>query len=250
METNLLQSLTKSKKTCYFISPHLDDAVFSAGALMTKLAKHNKLVVVTIFTNAAGTPPTYSAKQFLKQCMYDSAEKLFADRRAEDTEALKTLTKDIFHLGFTDSLWRKKSETVLGKLLPEVDHVYPTYRWHTITGKISSHDHPMIADIKQKLKEIITEKNPVIFCPTGIGNHVDHVITSKICTDIFSNVIYWSDFPYNEHANKSIQGFQTYTFAEDLSKKKKLMETYHTQYQAMFKNGVSLTPEAFYYKKI
>lgn len=250
MKNTMLNTILTTKKTCYFISPHLDDAIFSAGALMTALANHTKIVVITIFTEAGKDRPTLSAKKFLEQCGYKNAPALFAARRKEDEASLRKLNSTPVHLGFSDALWRKKRETFLGQILPEIDHSYPTYRWHVIKGIISQDDKPMINEIKQKLQSIISEKDAFIFCPTGIGNHVDHVITSKICKDIFPNVIYWSDFPYNTHQTKSMQDFETFQVSENLSEKKKLMELYHSQYQAMFKNGVQLQPEEFFYKKI
>ena len=105
-----------------------------------------------------------------------------------------------------------------------------------------------VAAIKNELKEKVNENDPLIFCPLGIGSHIDHVITRKICDELFKNVIHWSDFPYNEKSQKNASSFQSFTFADSLSDKQKLVEGYKSQYNAMFHAGLKLRPEEFFYK--
>jgi LmbE family N-acetylglucosaminyl deacetylase len=253
MNNESLQSIIKNKKTCYFVSPHFDDAVFSAGALMTYLSKYTDIVVVNIFTNAGGRPYTLSAKQYLKQCGFADAEKLFADREKEDKLALKGVVKKVINLGFVDALWRRKNKkdilSALFKNIAEALVVYPTYRFHVLNKKIAGQDLETIVRIKKSLKDVINSENSVIFCPMGIGSHIDHVITSKVCEEQFSDVIYWSDFPYNIKAEESINGLDSFSFDQDLRQKQQLSKKYVTQYDAIFKNGFTSQPERFFIKK-
>ena len=252
MINNYLDLIIKNKRTCYFISPHFDDAVFSSGALMTYLAKHTKVVVINIFTKASERPYTLSAHMFLRQCGYKDAQKLFVDREREDADVFKSINVKVINFSFLDQLWRRKNHPGwLARFMPnvaELSAVYPTYRFHAIKGKIADGDLKTVAAIKKELKEKVRDANAVVFCPMGIGNHIDHIIARTVCDELFSDVIHWSDFPYNEKSQENSVGFQSFSFSEGLSKKQKLVEGYKTQYGAMFHAGLKLRPEEFFYK--
>ncbi len=253
MINNYLDLIVKNKRTCYFVSPHFDDAVFSAGALLTYLAERVNVVVINIFTKASERPYTLSASMFLRQCGYNDAQKLFVDREREDADVFKSIKNvKVINLSFLDALWRKKdhrgSMARIFSNIAEFSVVYPTYKLHATKGKIAKADLETVAAVKTELKEKIRERGAVVFCPMGIGNHVDHVITRKVCDEIFSDVIHWSDFPYNENSQKDVDGFKSFSFAEGLSEKRKLVEGYKSQYGAMFHGGLELRPEEFFYK--
>nr|WP_284508415.1 PIG-L family deacetylase [Caballeronia sp. INML5] len=79
------------------ISPHLDDAVFSCGAL---LAASPGASVCTIF---AGAPDTALATDWDAQCGFADAHQAMRERRVEDKAALHVLGARAVHLGFLDS---------------------------------------------------------------------------------------------------------------------------------------------------
>ena len=110
---------SKIKSPCFFISPHLDDAVFSAGGLMIFLAKKNPVTVVNVFTEAGDLPYTLSAKKYLSVCEVDDARKLFEQRRNEDQKVLEKVGVKVVNLGFVDALWRKKEGVARFKIIPE-----------------------------------------------------------------------------------------------------------------------------------
>ena len=249
MNNKVFESIILKKKKCYFISPHYDDAVLSAGAVMTYLAKTNDIYVINIFTEAGKHPYTLSAKAYLNQCGYENAEDLYKDRKTEDREVLGKIVKESVDLGFTDALWRKKTHTnSFGRFLTEFDHIYPTYKFHIQKGKLHKEDQETVHAISKRLREIVDTKNSIIFCPMGIGNHVDHVMVHTICNDIFENTIFWSDFPYNQTqgSKKNKISLNTFTFSEFLADKKRLIEGYKTQFKAMFKQGLITKPEIYY----
>src|SRR4051812_22907832 len=88
-----------------FVSPHLDDAVLSAGALIAELAQHQPVLVVTVFTEASVGPHGRAARSFLAACPIADAAELFAERRREDVDALRRLRARALHLGRTDALF-------------------------------------------------------------------------------------------------------------------------------------------------
>lgn len=252
MNQSFISTLIDDKKSCYFISPHFDDAVFSAGLLMRYLSGKTKVIVINIFTKADKKPYTLSAKTFLRQCRYSDANTLFIDREKEDAAVLQNIADKVINLGYVDALWRKKQQqTFLSKLfskIPEMHMLYPTYFFHIKTGKVAKQDEELIYTVGQRLNNIITSDNSVIFCPFAIGNHIDHVIARLACERAFTNVIYWSDFPYNLHTTPDTRNFVSFQFDENLNEKHRLVKGYVSQYNAMFGKGLYLHPEIFYWK--
>jgi glycosyltransferase involved in cell wall biosynthesis/LmbE family N-acetylglucosaminyl deacetylase len=243
----------KSKIPCYFISPHLDDAAFSAGGLISHLCKKKVPVkVINIFTKFGNKPHTLSAKAYVKKCGYKNADDLYQQRVLEDKTVLGKYGIKPINLGFKDALWRKngKKQKGFSRLIPELVHVYPTYRFHIIKGLISKHDSALVSKIRNSLQSII-QKKALVFCPIGIGNHVDHLITKKVCQSLKRKLIFWSDFPYNlseEFVNTV--GLQTYTLEVNPAKKQKLIKDYRTQIKPMFPNGIPKIDEERYYINI
>lgn len=253
MIDSLIETIIKEKKTCYFISPHFDDAVFSAGSLISYLSTKTKVAVVNVFTKSGEKPYTLSAKVYLKQCSYSDANELFINRETEDALVLNRLGGKVINLGFVDALWRRKPPAgILSQTfrnIAELQVIYPTYRFHILKGKVAKQDDETIVQIQKKLSETIDPATSVIFCPFGIGNHIDHVITRIACEKQFPQVIYWSDFPYNLHTKVDIHSFDTFQFDRNLNEKKELIQGYVSQYDAMFRQGLQLQPDIFYLSK-
>lgn len=253
MTDKLLQAIIKEKKTCYFVSPHFDDAVLSAGALMTYLAAHTKLVIINVFTKSDPSVTTFSARTFLKQCGYTDAAQLYIDRETEDADVFKNIADKIINLGFVDALWRKKyTRNIFSRIfyrIPELQVIYPTYKLHITKGMIAKQDFKTLEMIKTKLQEIITNDNSVVFCPFAIGNHIDHVITRRACDELYQDIIYWSDYPYNLKDGKKIDAFTAYSFEKNMTSKHELIKGYRTQYTAMFGKGFQSKPEIFLSKE-
>jgi LmbE family N-acetylglucosaminyl deacetylase len=254
MKDELLDKVISSKKTCYFVSPHFDDAVLSAGALAGYLKDQgNKVVVINIFTQAGPRPYTLSAKAYLRQCQYVNAERLYEDRHREDHNALASIADQVINLGFTDALWRPKHSGLsrhFGKALPELGVVYPTYRLHITKGKLARSDRPTVTEIMRKLESVIESEDPAVFCPLGIGNHIDHVITRMVCDELFSNPIHWADYPYNLSNGDKAKATEMKSFSFDQGQAEKglLIEKYKSQYKALFPDTPQLMAEVFYYE--
>jgi LmbE family N-acetylglucosaminyl deacetylase len=170
---------------------------------------------------------------------YSDATNLTDIRITEDKIVTTKLGLKVIDFGLTDALFRKKrQQNLLGKIIPEFDHVYPTYRWH-ITNKVDIND-PEIDKLKEKLSKL-NKNNVLVFVPYGIGNHVDHIITRKVCEEIFDNVILYSDFPYNVRLNNygdTASGLQRFELNPDFKKKDRLIKLYKSQFVGLFPNGI------------
>ena len=258
MNDQMIQKIIANRIPCYFISPHLDDAVLSAGGLIAHLSKHTQVEVVTVFTNASPRPYTFSIKMLLNQCEYIDADELFTDCRREDREACALVGAKPHHLGHTDALWRKIPSPhilrrILSHVLPEFLYVYPTYRMHVIRGGISRYDKSLVETLGKELSAIVAErKDAIIFCPLALRSHIDHVLVRDVCLANFDNVFMWQDFPYNMKnglGTKEISSLGKEAFRWDAEKdmKKKMIESYVSQIHAMFPDGnIPLVPEVYY----
>lgn len=237
-----LSGILERSRSFVFLSPHLDDAVFSCGLLLAKLRKLNKKVkVITIFSDCTSSPKTPQSKLFLEQCGFVNGKKLFAERRLEDQLASKTLGFTPVHLNFIDAAWRLN------------DKNKPVYRSSDIqfSGKVSAYDTHLKPKIINKLKNVInpTEKC-VVFAPFGEGGHVDHVLVRNIASEMFSGVFLWSDFPYNLHSKKNNTNADIilYPKPSDFKIKEISILAYKTQISSIFGDKkITKIPEKYYY---
>jgi LmbE family N-acetylglucosaminyl deacetylase len=236
-----------------FLSPHLDDAVLSCGALIDTLATRQTPVVATIFTDAGPAPHTFAARSFLRQCAASSAESLFADRRDEDVDALSQIGAEVIHLEYPDALFRRRGRGPLERLVPELYHRYPTYRFDIARGRIAGSDRPMIARLMREVTEIADRIGAAhVFCPLGVGRHVDHVITRALGEQFPGRVVFYSDFPYNQTgapdpAFIARHRLEKTSWEPGSQRKEKFIRAYRSQVGGLFPGGrIPAVPEIYY----
>ncbi len=261
---SLIKKIVDEKIPCIFVSPHLDDAILSAGDLISYLSDKTTVEVANVFTEASPRPYTLSARAFLGQCGYTNAHKLFEDRIAEDKEVFAQIDIKPHYLGFVDATWRKIKNGPwlmrwIGKYIAEFNQIYPIYRLHIANGKISKLDDHTIADISQELNKII-KKYPeaYVFCPLGDHSHVDHKVVRKACEKTFhNNIVYWSDFPYNirhtdmaDFSSEIIVNnlpLSKFTWQKEIETKEKLIRGYKSQFLPLFPdNKIPQVDEVYY----
>jgi len=254
----IIEKIINKKIHCYFISPHFDDAALSAGALISYLVNKVPVTVVNVFTKGDREPYTLATRLFLSRCGYKDADNLFFDRMKEDKKIFKKLGVEVINLGFIDAFYRKKADISLvsrwlGRLIPELVHIYPNYRFYKYPTKISNLDSKLENEIEKKLRDLIKTKNTVVFCPVGVGKYVDHIIVRKLCSKNFNNLIYWSDFNYSMMHSGEIKFINNNNlgldyFNKNLFSKKILIEGYKTQKYAISTHGmITIFPDFYYF---
>lgn len=254
---NVIAGIVARKRRCVFVSTHLDDAVLSCGNLISQLAEETEVSIASIFTEASGKPETLSAKAFLRQCGVRDAQQLFSMRRKEDDAVMRVLRVQYQHLGFPDACWRKRTglfSRLLGNILPELAHIYPTYRFHITKGRVSGEDRNLIDQIEVAVHALASnEKNTIFFFPLGLGKHVDHVITHLVGTRFpAEQVIFYSDFPYclTDSPDEALlirHGFCRVESDVDPKAKHSLIAMYATQH--LFDGDIPEVPEVCYVPK-
>jgi LmbE family N-acetylglucosaminyl deacetylase len=240
-----------------FLSPHLDDAVLSCGALMAEFAPRRPITVATVFTAAGPPPHTHAARSFMRQCAAADAAALFEDRRAEDLDVVREIGADPVHLDETDALYRRRSvpEPVerLGRLVPELVHRYPTFRFDIAKGRVSRGDRVLVRQLRTRVSKLMSRTAAeLVFCPVGVGRHVDHLITRAVGDVAGRRTVYYSDFPYNQFAEAdpaflAARDLVPWTWDEGIGAKERLIHGYRTQADALFPAGrVPAAPEVYY----
>ena len=257
---SLINKIVKKNIHCYFISPHFDDAVLSSGGLMLSLSDKVPISVINVFTKADRGPYTLSAKMHLRKNKFKDARILYGVRNNEDKKILGKLGVERINLGFIEALYRKKSidkaSSLMGKLIPEITHVYPIFRLHVVGENMSGREKELESEISEKLKKLV-KKESIVFCPLGLGGHIDHIIVRDVCLKNFKNLVFWFDFPYSEKEPKTFYslleeiGLEVFSFKNNLKKKKEMVLGYKSQVMNLFKNkDFSLPPEKFLINKV
>jgi LmbE family N-acetylglucosaminyl deacetylase len=252
-----LRDALEGRTTCLVLSPHLDDAVLSCGGLLRTLTERSSVTVATVFTKASPPPHTRAARSFVRQCQAHDVATLFADRRAEDRDVLDELGADHLHLGECDALFRRSSRRAaalgrLGRLMPELVHSYPTYRWDIAKGRVARTDSTLVDDLADRVDGLLTRLDAeLLLCPIGVGQHVDHLIIRSVGAR-FPGVVYYSDFPYNrtsepDHDFVGTNHLEAWTWTSNISEKASLIKGYRSQVDALFPDGrIPLEPEVYY----
>lgn len=146
-----------------FISPHLDDAVFSCAALIQQLvAKGTRVIVATVFTEGSHDYP---------------------QRRDEDFKALHLLGAEAIHLGHLDA--------------PDRDPPYQTFReiifgWHEAdSSTLQAVTHSLASCLSQT-------KATHLYAPLGVGTHVDHRLAHDAARQLqgLTSLTFYEDRPY------------------------------------------------------
>lgn len=260
----LIASIEKKKCPVFFISPHLDDAILSAGGLIAHLAPKTSVTVITVFTEGSTPPYSPFAQHCLRDAGYEDVQKYFSDRRTEDAQVCAKFGASCIHLGFTDGPWRrsdphrsvpvKKTNNRLLSFLslfsPPSVFLYPK---DIRVMQIHPEDDALIVRISEKIGSIIKDHSAsVIACPLAVGRHIDHLITRETVAGAFSPRIYWSDFPYNANDTPDPIYLATHRlepalWTDNQEEKGEGIKGYQTQMKSLFPEGKILLPPDEYY---
>jgi LmbE family N-acetylglucosaminyl deacetylase len=178
-----------------YISPHLDDAVLSAGGLIHDQARDGNRV--EIWTLVCGFPPEADPSPFAQvlhfQWGFTSAEETVRSRRAEDEHAASIVGAKPVHFDFPDCIYRRG---------PDGEPLYPL--------DVFVEPHPAEADLPAKMTAALVsrlEPDDVLVCPLGIGGHADHVIVRRAVEGLGRPLWYYADVPYVLNHPEALETF-------------------------------------------
>ena len=240
-----------------FVSPHLDDAVLSCGALISTLVTRAPVTVVTLFSAAGPPPHTRATLAYLNQCTASSAAELYAARRQEDAAVLGQLGADVVHLDVPDALFRRRKVSPLlaraARLLPELVHRYPTYRFDIAKGRLSRGERALVDTLEARIRELADRTGAgLVFCPSGVGRHTDHLLARAVGERLDGRVVYYSDFPYDRlHGVDPVfvarHRLRRVAWRGGTDRKLELINGYRSQVGALFPGGaVQVAPDTYF----
>ncbi len=166
-----------------YLSPHLDDAVLSAGGLIHEQTKSG--LPVGIWSFMCGFPDESELTEYAKVLHTawgtGTAEETTRLRREEDKRAAAIVGAKPVHFDFLDCIYRR------GK------------NGEALYTDIYAPPHEAEADLPAQIAQTLMarlEPDDVAVCPLGIGSHVDHVIVRKAAEMLKRPLVYYADIPY------------------------------------------------------
>jgi LmbE family N-acetylglucosaminyl deacetylase len=166
-----------------FLSPHLDDAVLSAGGLIYEQTRAG--IPVEIWTLMCGFAPEEDVSPFAQALHtlwgFASAQETTEMRRKEDRRAAALVGATPVHFDFLDCIYRRGSDG--GWLYSEV-FVPP---------------HPEDGTLPSRIAEAISARlhpDDVLVCQLSVGSHVDHVLVRQAAELLGRPLLYDIDVPY------------------------------------------------------
>jgi LmbE family N-acetylglucosaminyl deacetylase len=182
--------------TFVFISPHLDDVIFSCGEFISKLSKEKKdILVITVFSGKPIRKVSNLAKNFHN--LWGLNSKAVEIRKIEDENAMKLFGIKYYYIDEMECIYRFDNNS---------NYIY--FNVEDITSNKYKIENNTIERIKNRLYERLNTLDiGNIFVPLGIGRHVDHIIVRKCVEEIFKNnssIYYYEDIPY-VHLNNDLK---------------------------------------------
>jgi LmbE family N-acetylglucosaminyl deacetylase len=183
---------TETKYQAIYLSPHLDDVVFSCGGQIFMQTSAGKPVLIV--TIATGSPPRAAYSEFV-QLLHERwgaaeatnpAAAVFARRRAEDVAACSLLGAEYAHWDILDCIYR-------------LDPGKGEQLYHTrddIFGMVHPADELLLEQLAQRIARLPAHDQ--LFVPLTAGNHVDHQLTRAAAERAFAadQLFYYEDYPY------------------------------------------------------
>ncbi|MBB4658399.1 PIG-L family deacetylase [Parvularcula dongshanensis] len=166
-------------RTVLALSPHLDDAAFSAGGLLARLAAGgDRVILATVFTGNVARPTGFALACQLDKGLAPDADYM-ALRRAEDEAACAALGAEPLHLPHLEAPHRGYEDAP------------------SLFGGVRTEDREEAAVAETLRSAFGGERIDLLLLPRGIGGHVDHEVVRRAGGVLDAKRrLYWTDWPY------------------------------------------------------
>ena len=166
-------------RTVLALSPHLDDAAFSCGGTLARLAHAGwRVVVATLFTRSVPDPRGFALACQLDKGLGPEVDYM-ALRRAEDVAAMDALgVEPPVHVSLSEA---------------------PHRGYHSARALFEPPlaEDAVAADLGPVIADLVADYRPnLLLAPQAIGGHVDHVVVVQALQGVGHPVLWWRDFPY------------------------------------------------------
>lgn len=181
------------------LASHYDDAAFSCGGTLHRLASGGRRVLVvtvcaappgkSLSPYAAALHRRWGAEPGTEQA---TARAMVARRRAEDEAALAVLGAEGAYLDVPDCIYRAT---------PDGDWLYQDDR--ALFGAVARDDAVTMGHVAASLRGWPgINRRTRILCPLAVGHHVDHQLVRQAAVQAFAGrqppLRFYEDYPYAE----------------------------------------------------
>ena len=164
-----------------FLSPHLDDAAFSAGGTVARLGDEgHRCVVVTVFTKSVPNPTGFALRCQTNKGLPAEADYM-AMRRDEDRAAMAILgVREFEHIALPEAPHRGYAD------VPD------------LFGGVHDDDRGMTDYVADAIGPWLGRGWDRVYFPACLGNHVDHLHVAAAVRRLrpAGEVLRWRDTPY------------------------------------------------------
>ena len=163
------------------LSPHLDDAAFSCGGILARLAAAGwDVTVCTAFTRSVSNPTGFALACQLDKGLPAEVDYM-ALRRAEDAEACRRLGARPLWLDFAEAPHRGYGDA------------------RALFRPVDAGDDVALP-LRRAVERVLSCTPELVLGPQAVGGHVDHVqlvhaLRAALPED--APVLWWTDFPYS-----------------------------------------------------
>jgi LmbE family N-acetylglucosaminyl deacetylase len=186
----ILRAMRKPPCTDIYLSPHLDDVVYSCGATIYGQCRAGRRVLVVSLFSAS--PENDSITPFARELKerWGNASDPVAERRQEDLRALALLGAEALHLDFLDCVYRQDPRTGEAHY-PNVESIFGDVHeaeaaWHVaLLGALRSH--------------LAIPSQATFYAPLTVGHHVDHILVQRMAIALLRQgqpTLFYEDYPY------------------------------------------------------
>ncbi len=218
-----------------YLSPHLDDAVLSAGGLIHDQVRQG--LKVEVWTVMSGFPGRQQLSPFAlemhTQWGTGTPNETVRLRRGEDGRATGRLGARRVHFGFFDCIYRKDAQGL------------PLYA-DAMYVPVHSCDADLPARIAEALRPRLRPDDRLV-CQLAIGEHVDHRLVRSAAELLGRPLLYVADIPYlfnhpdelAPHTQAMVASMQPVT-ADGFSAWIAAVEEYRSQMSTLFESFEAL----------
>lgn len=174
-----------------YISPHLDDVVFSCGGRMWQQVRAgDDVAAVSIFAGVPDPGVPFSPYAEDLHARWDQPVDAVKRRQEEDRQALAYLGVSAVHWSYKDCIYRRT---------PAGHYAYASEE--ALWGDIHPAEVDLIRELADRLGTLPLTPQAALYIPLAVGRHVDHRIARR-AAEAYAvdhhprDWIYYEDFPY------------------------------------------------------
>jgi LmbE family N-acetylglucosaminyl deacetylase len=227
---------------CYdfvYLSPHLDDVVFSCGAQIFQHTSQGMSVMIITLMAGDPDPNMLGNHAQILHKRWRLGSDAVSIRRNEDLLACAYIGADTLHWPYLDCIYRYNPQTG--------EHLYPTDP--SLFGPVDMSESELVSNISTRMMDLPSHHE--VLAPLALGNHVDHKITRQVATLTMdtAKLSFYEEFPYVIHGSEQLLSIESDVHWKSeliavsstaLAARIQAMSNYQSQMSTFFEDGQDL----------